>query len=69
PEPASTGPDIDSHPEHVLCLFIMRRDGRVAEGVGLENRRPERVREFEYLSLRHFLNSTKFSLKRVLVKL
>ena len=34
--------------------LIIRRDGRAVEGTGLENRRPERVPEFESLRFRHF---------------
>lgn len=33
--------------------LIIRRDGRAVEGTGLENRRPERVPEFESLRFRH----------------
>ena len=33
---------------------IVRRDGRVVDYSGLENRRTERYRGFESLSLRHF---------------
>ena len=32
--------------------LIIRRDGRAVEGTGLENRRPERVPEFESLRFR-----------------
>ena len=32
--------------------LIIRRDGRAVEGTGLENRRPERVLEFESLRFR-----------------
>lgn len=36
--------------------LIIRRDGRAVEGTGLENRRPERVPEFESLRFRQFCN-------------
>lgn len=36
--------------------LIIRRDGRAVEGTGLENRRPERVPEFESLRFRQILN-------------
>ena len=32
--------------------LIIRRDGRAVEGTGLENRRPDRVPEFESLLFR-----------------
>lgn len=36
--------------------LIIRRDGRAVEGTGLENRRPERVLEFESLRFRQIRN-------------
>jgi hypothetical protein len=37
--------------------MILRRDGRVVDGGGLENRFPERGRGFESYSLRHEIES------------
>lgn len=41
--------------------LIIRRDGRAVEGTGLENRRPERVLEFESLRFRQIRNPGRYA--------
>ena len=44
--------EFESHPAHQICSNGQRRDGRVVDCGGLENRWAERLRGFESLSLR-----------------
>lgn len=44
--------------------LIIRRDGRAVEGTGLENRRPERVLEFESLRFRQIQKNPAIEISR-----